>query len=143
MVEEPEKYISDFLNAGADMISIHCEARGDHNTTIKKIQATGKKAEETLKFSFEYKVWYEPKIGNILLEGHFFYVDEQKKIKEILTNWKKDKKIAQPLMQQLMNNIIIKCSIKALTLSQDVNLPPHIPLPTVRPQGKRPEDYIG
>src|SRR3989344_7095642 len=91
-----------------------------------------KKAEETLKFNFEYKVWYEPKVGNIFLEGHFFYVDDQKKIKEILTNWKKDKKIAQPLMQQLMNNIIIKCGIKALSLSQDVNLPPHIPLPTVR-----------
>ncbi|MEK6921076.1 MAG: ribulose-phosphate 3-epimerase [Nanoarchaeota archaeon] len=44
MVQEPEKYINDFLDAGADMISIHCESTGDHNTTIKKIQATGKKA---------------------------------------------------------------------------------------------------
>lgn len=44
MVQEPEKYINDFLNAGADMISIHCESRGDHNATIKKIQEKGKKA---------------------------------------------------------------------------------------------------
>lgn len=44
MVEEPEKYIDAFLNAGADMISIHCESKGDHNETIKKIQAKGKKA---------------------------------------------------------------------------------------------------
>jgi len=102
-----------------------------------------KKAEETLKFYFEYKADYEPKLGNILLEGHLFYVDDPKKIKEIFNNWKKEKKIAQPLMQQLMNTILIKCGIKALNLSQEINMPPHIPLPTLRPQGQRPEDYIG
>ncbi len=44
MVQEPEKYIDAFINAGADMISIHCESIGDHNATIKKIQEKGKKA---------------------------------------------------------------------------------------------------
>ncbi len=44
MVEEPEKYISEFLNAGADIISIHCESKGNHNEIIKKIQAKDKKA---------------------------------------------------------------------------------------------------
>jgi ribulose-phosphate 3-epimerase len=44
MVEEPEKYVDDFLNAGADMISIHCESKGNHNKIIKKIQAKDKKA---------------------------------------------------------------------------------------------------
>ena len=44
MVQEPEKYIDSFLNAGADMISIHCESQGNHKETIKKIQAKGKKA---------------------------------------------------------------------------------------------------
>lgn len=44
MVEEPEKYINDFLNAGANMISIHCESRGNHNETIKKVQEKNKKA---------------------------------------------------------------------------------------------------
>ncbi len=44
MVEEPEKYIDNFLNAGADMISIHCESKGDHNATITKVKEKGRKA---------------------------------------------------------------------------------------------------
>lgn len=44
MVQEPEKHMEAFLNASADMISIHCESSGDHTATIKKIHAKGKKA---------------------------------------------------------------------------------------------------
>ncbi|MBI5003307.1 ribulose-phosphate 3-epimerase [Candidatus Woesearchaeota archaeon] len=44
MVQEPEKYIDTFIEAGADMISIHCESQGNHKEAIKKIQARGKKA---------------------------------------------------------------------------------------------------
>ena len=44
MVQEPDKHIDSFLNAGADMISIHCESQGNHKETIKEIQAKGKKA---------------------------------------------------------------------------------------------------
>ncbi len=44
MVEEPEKYIDSFVKAGADMISIHCESKGNHKTTIERIQAAKRKA---------------------------------------------------------------------------------------------------
>ncbi len=44
MVQEPENYVDSFIEAGADMISIHCESEGDHHATIKKIQAKGRKA---------------------------------------------------------------------------------------------------
>src|SRR3989344_6165730 len=117
----------------------------DHKVRIKDVKQEAlpvKKADETLKFTFEYKIEYLTNVGNILLEGHLFYVDEPKKIKEIFNNWKKDKKIEQALMQPIMNTILVKCGIKALSLSQDINLPPHIPLPTVKPKASRPEDYI-
>ncbi|MBI5072496.1 ribulose-phosphate 3-epimerase [Candidatus Woesearchaeota archaeon] len=44
MVQEPEKYIESFIEAGADLISIHCESKANHNEAIKKIQTAGKKA---------------------------------------------------------------------------------------------------
>lgn len=100
------------------------------------------KSEESLKFHFEYSLDYQPKIGNITLKGHILYLDEPKKIKEIMTGWKKNKKIPPDITEQILNTVLFKCNIKALALSQEVNLPPHIQMPRLRP-GKRPEDYIG
>jgi len=116
-----------------------------HNIGIKDVNEEKLligKSEEVLNFSFEYEVQYEPKIGNLLLKGTIIYLDEPKRIKEIMKNWKKNKKLPQELMSQLINTIMFRCNIRSLSLSQEVNLPPHIPLPKVSPS-KRPEDYIG
>ena len=72
--------------------------RAAHNITINSIDKEdillGKDNKKAgLKFSFEYEVKYEPKIGEILIKGHILYTDEDKKIKEILGDWKKSKKI--------------------------------------------------
>lgn len=44
MIEEPEKYIEPFAKAGADMISVHCEAKQTKLTTLRKIKQFGIKA---------------------------------------------------------------------------------------------------
>ena len=98
---------------------------------------------EVLKFTFEYITSYEPEIGEIELKGHILYLDDTKKIKEILKSWRKDKKIPQELMQQLLNTIIRRSSIKALTLSEELNLPPQIPLPKLTPLKPENNEYIG
>jgi len=41
MIEEPEKYVEDFLKAGADNITLHVESKGDIATLIKKIKEAG------------------------------------------------------------------------------------------------------
>ena len=95
-----------------------------------------------LRISFEFLTKYEPKIASISLSGHIIYLEESKKIQEILNGWKKGKKINKDLMTYLINAVLIRCNIKALTLSQEVNLPPHIRLPIITPK-KEPKDYIG
>ena len=55
------------------------------------------------------------------------------KIKEYLSSWEKDKSIPTDIMSQILNTILFKCNVKALNLSQEVNLPPHIQLPRVKP----------
>ncbi len=98
--------------------------------------------DDILKFTFEYTVEYEPKVGIMSFKGTILYLEETKKLKEAYKGWKKDKKLPDPLMSLLLNTIITRCNIKALTFSQDVNLPPNIPLPQITP-GQKPENYIG
>ena len=119
-----------------------------HNITIDSISKEelnlGKSTKKPgLKFSFEYNVKYEPKIGEVIIKGHILYTDNDKKIKEILASWSKDKKIEPALTSTLINTAIVKSTIKALTLSQDINLPPHLPIPTVSPHADKSKEYIG
>ena len=44
MISNPEQYIQEFANAGADMIVVHAEAGTHLHRTIQSIHATGKKA---------------------------------------------------------------------------------------------------
>lgn len=43
MIVEPEKYVTDFRNAGADIISVHQEACTHLNRTLQQIRGTGAK----------------------------------------------------------------------------------------------------
>jgi ribulose-phosphate 3-epimerase len=44
MIVEPERYIADFANAGADIISVHVEASPHLQRTLHAIRALGKRA---------------------------------------------------------------------------------------------------
>ena len=44
MIENPDKYIQEFADSGADMIVVHAEACTHLHRTIQSIHATGKKA---------------------------------------------------------------------------------------------------
>ena len=101
-----------------------------------------KKQEEVLKFDFKYTAKYDPNIAEILIEGNVLYLSEEKETKKILEEWKKTKKTPVKTTMQIVNTILIKCGIKALSLSQDLNLPPHIRLPIIAPKIDK-SDYIG
>ena len=49
MIDEPEKYIEDFVEAGADYITIHVEATKDPKAVLQKIRDLGVKSGITLK----------------------------------------------------------------------------------------------
>lgn len=49
MIVEPEKYIEQFANAGADIIVFHYEATNNHQEVIDKIHSFGKKAGMSIK----------------------------------------------------------------------------------------------
>ncbi len=111
-----------------------------NNATIVGIEpldvSFGKEKQNTLRVTFEFTSKYEPEIGNIFLAGSTIYMSDAKKSKEIMDGWKKDKKIPKDVWTEILNTILTKCNVQALILSQDVNLPPPIPLPKVRLDAK-------
>lgn len=49
MIEEPEKYVDDFLKAGANNITLHVESKGDILGLVREIQKAGCHAGITLR----------------------------------------------------------------------------------------------
>src|SRR3989338_5945877 len=120
----------------------------NNNVSIKDVLeenfALGKDRQQNIiKFLFEFTSKYEPNVGDILFEGELLYMEEPKKAKEILADWKKNKKLPKDLMGSLLNTILTKCNVQALILSQQVNLPPPIPLPKVQINAPADKSYIG
>ncbi len=109
-----------------------------NNVSIQKVEehklSLGSGKESSLKFTFEFLSIYKPEIGKIELLGEVIYMDDEKKVKDIIKSWNKDKKIPKEIMSDILNNVLVKCNIQALILSQYMNLPPPIPLPKVQTQ---------
>ncbi len=124
----------------------------NNNISIKKVEETdlslGKQKQKALKFTFEFTSKYEPSFGEIMLEGEILFIDEQKAVKDIMASWGKDKKIPKEIMMALLNTVLSRCNVKALILSEDINMPPPIPMPNVQSQpAQQPQqekkEYIG
>lgn len=100
-----------------------------------------------LKFSFEYRVDYETEQANLILGGDLLFAGPRNELEKIFKEWKKTKKFSPEISKDVLNNIFIRCNVKALFYEQEVNLPPHIVLPRLQPmvvkKGKSAEDYIG
>jgi len=118
--------------------NVRGEIKINNNVAIKEIDKIGvpikKEDQEGLRFGFEFTSNYEPKIGSVFIKGNVVVVENKKKAEDILKQWKKDKKTESDVMTAVLNMVLEKCNIEALILSRDVNLPPSIPLPKVKPK---------
>ena len=82
-----------------------------------------------LDIAFSFEVKFGKDLASINFEGKALYMVEEKEKKEMLDDWKKDKKVDPKRSQPILNSILQKCNIKALSLTEEVGLPPHIPFP--------------
>ncbi len=96
-------------------------------------------------FDFRFTVKYNPDFASITIEGTINYMGDEKYVNNILSTWKKNKKLPREVYVGIVNFALDKCNVKALELSQDMNLPPHLPMPSVKVGDKdeNPKDYIG
>jgi len=106
-----------------------------NNVSIKNVETTdisiGASKQSALKFAFEFTAKYDPKIGEIVINGDLIFLEKPEKVTQIETDWKKTKKVPKEIMAPILNNILTKCNIEALILSKEINLPPPVQLPRV------------
>ena len=94
---------------------------------------------------FEFSLDYQPDIAIIDITGFVYYLEDPTRTKEIIKDWEKNKNIPIDIKQQVLNTIILKATIRALSLEQEINVPPHMPFPSIEPAKSRQkkEEYIG
>tara|TARA_Y100000310_G_C20615344_1_gene780330 strand:+ start:152 stop:586 length:435 start_codon:yes stop_codon:yes gene_type:complete len=104
-----------------------------------------KTKQKGVSFDFKFSVNYDPNVALIGIEGTIGYIGTEEQIGKIVETWKKNKKIQKDILVDVTNLALHKCHIKAFELSQDLNLPAHLPMPSVKVGGKeeKPENYIG
>ena len=108
----------------------------NNNVSINKVEekklSLATEKQKIIAFTFEFISKYDPNVGSIKITGDVLYMESANKVKEILDGWKKDKKLPKEIMTTILNSVLTKCNIQALILSEQINLPPPIPLPKLQ-----------
>ncbi len=105
---------------------------------IEKIKSPPiKTKEEIFGVSFEYSINYDPSFAKLTFAGSIIISVDSKLAKEVEKDWK-DKKMPEDFKMGLFNVIFRKANIKALQLEDELGLPLHLPMPTLkREEGKK------
>jgi hypothetical protein len=107
-------------------------------TDIDKVDMDlGAPKRDGLNIRFKFTSLYEPDFAQMIFEGVMVYMDDEKKVKDILKDWKKDKKMEKEFMATIINAVLNKCNIEALFMSREANLPSPIPLPKIQQQSSQ------
>jgi len=80
---------------------------------------------------FLYGVSYEPELAKIEIGGTIVLSVETPLGKEIIDQWE-EKKVPEEFRINLFNLILKKSGLKAMQLEEELNLPLHIPFPSLK-----------
>lgn len=107
--------------------------RINNNVAIKEVREAkiGLGDRGALGVSFQFKTQYTPDFAELTMEGDLVLLGSQNETKAALEQWEKEKRLAPATAASVMNYILDRCSIQALLLSKDLNLPPPVRLPKV------------
>lgn len=101
-------------------------------TDVKEVKPeVFKTKEDIVEIKFNYSVNYEPKIAQISLSGTVLVMADEKTTKSFLSHWR-DKKLPDEHKILLFNVILKKSNLKAMQLEDELNLPLHVTLPSVK-----------
>jgi len=95
--------------------------------------------DEALKINFKFIIDYSGDSAKVEFEGYLIIIAEKDEFKKIQESWEK-KQVPDDLRIPLFNFIMSKCNIKALTLEDEMALPPHLPLPRISPENLQKTD---
>lgn len=99
--------------------------------------------EDFLSIPFVVTIGYNPSVAQISLKGEARVGGEEVELDEIQGKYEENEKPPQFLIQSIVN----KSLVEATMMSRTLNIPPPVPLPGPRPQGKSEESgdlsYVG
>ncbi len=99
--------------------------------SIEELKSPVKTKDFLLDIKFNYLINYDPKIANIDFAGQLVLLVDSKLGKEIIKEWK-DKKLKDDTRLTIFNMILRKANIRALPIEEELNLPIHINLPSLK-----------
>ena len=102
-----------------------------------EIPTFGKKV---LSLGFEFSTVYEPKIGEISLKGEVLYLADNNQ--KVLKQWKEKKILPEDMNVEVLNYLFRQCLLKIANIAYDLQLPPPISMPVVRPKQEE-SNYVG
>lgn len=102
---------------------------------IDLIESVYLKEEGIVRVKFTYSIEYSQNAAKIEIAGDILLGAEKKQAQEIVDGWK-DKKISEELRILIFNLILKKANVRALELEEQLNLPLHIPMPSLK-RGKK------
>jgi len=133
--------------AGFNFTKIYAERKESKTTTVKidtkinlknikeiKTNFTDSK-ESLLGLDFDYAIEYKD-LANLDFSGNLVILIDQKKAKQIVTDFEK-KKIEESFRLAIFNIILKRSSVRALQLEEELNLPTHFRLPSLKPEQKK------
>ena len=111
----------------------------ENNIKIEEISSAKvdffKKDEEIIQVLFDYSLNYNPNLAKLAFSGSLLLLMGEKEAKNILKQWE-TKKISEEIKLPLFNIILRKTNIRALELEDELNLPLHLNLPSLKAQKK-------
>ena len=93
---------------------------------VKKV----KKHEDHYDIDFEYRVNYEPKVGEIMVKGTILFDSEE----DLEAKWKEDKKLPKEILESVLNTGMLQGTVHATILSPGLRFAPPVMTPKVRIQ---------
>lgn len=101
---------------------------------IKEVSVSTIGNKKALSLNFEFVTNYNPKIGEVKMGGDLLYVTDDNK--KLLNKWKKEKKLPERNSLEVLNYLFRKCLLKVSTIAEDLQLPPPLPMPKIKPKQK-------
>lgn len=98
-------------------------------TSVRKSEVGFSNKEDALNIGFEFVTRYEPNIGEMKIVGNILYLG--KDIKEVIKNWRKEKKLPREIDAEVRNFLFRKCMTIGINLSEEMQLPPPLMFPRV------------
>jgi hypothetical protein len=92
--------------------------------------------EEFIGVKFSFNLEYEPNVAKLEFTGDIVFSMDSKIAQEVTKQWK-TKEIPEDFRIFLYNFILRKSNLKAFQFEEELNLPLHIPLPSLKKEEKK------